>query len=202
MLFKRRNPPTRWERIRLWLWPRRSVSRSLRYMGKRILRISAAPYVVAAGLAVGVFMACTPFFGLHIFLALIIAWFARVNLGAAAIGTAFANPITIPFLMGIDYVIGDYVLGFFGIVAHTPPGKEVTLNNFLDAWKELSFSDAWEPIVRPILVGAPVTGIFFAVLAYAGAYWATSRYQHRRRERIAEKIKLKLSTGKIAGRCT
>lgn len=202
MLFKRRKSPTRWERIRLWLWPRRSFYRSLCYMGKRILRISATPHAVASGLAVGFFMACTPLFGLHIFLALIVAWFARANLGAAAIGTAFSNPITIPFIMGIDYVIGNYVLTYFGIVAHMPLDTEVTLNNFLDVWKDLSFSDAWQPIFRPLSVGALVTGVFFAVLAYTGAYWATARYQRRRRERIAQKSKLKFLTGKISGRCT
>ena len=63
MLFQRRNPPTRKERLRLLVWPRRSFSRSLRYGGKRILRITASPHAVAAGLAVGVFSAFTPFFG-------------------------------------------------------------------------------------------------------------------------------------------
>ncbi|HMM65076.1 MAG TPA: DUF2062 domain-containing protein, partial [Mesorhizobium sp.] len=38
MLFKRRETESLWERLRVWLWPRRSFSRSLQYFSKRILR--------------------------------------------------------------------------------------------------------------------------------------------------------------------
>ncbi|TIN70311.1 MAG: DUF2062 domain-containing protein, partial [Mesorhizobium sp.] len=41
MLFRRRKPDGLYERVRTYLWPRRSFSRSLQYFSKRILRLKA-----------------------------------------------------------------------------------------------------------------------------------------------------------------
>ncbi len=100
MLFQRRNPRPEKERLRLLVWPRRSFSRSLRYGGKRILRITASPHAVAAGLAVGVFSAFTPFFGFHLIIAIVLAYVLAGNIAAAALGTTLANPLTLPFIWG------------------------------------------------------------------------------------------------------
>ena len=48
MLFRRRKPDGFLERVRTYLWPRRSFSRSLQYFSKRILRLKATPHAVAA----------------------------------------------------------------------------------------------------------------------------------------------------------
>src|SRR5690606_26323749 len=92
MLFRSRHKPSFSEKTRLLLWPRRSFSRSFRYYGKRIMRITASPHAIAAGLAIGVFAAFTPFFGFHFIIAVILAYLLAGNIGAAALGTAVANP--------------------------------------------------------------------------------------------------------------
>ena len=53
MLFKRRAQATRWEKLRLSLWPRVSWQRSLLYYLKRTLRLSGTPHAIAMGSAVG-----------------------------------------------------------------------------------------------------------------------------------------------------
>ena len=55
MLFKRREAESFLERMRVHVWPRRSWSRSSRYVVYRLGRLSDTPHAVALGFAVGVF---------------------------------------------------------------------------------------------------------------------------------------------------
>lgn len=97
MPFRRREPVGFSEKIRDLFWPRTGF-RSLRYMKLRLLRLSASPHSVAAGVAIGVGVAWTPFLGVHIIIAMALGFLLRVNLVAAALGTTFANPLTFPFI--------------------------------------------------------------------------------------------------------
>lgn len=165
------------------IWPRRSFSRSLRYMGKRITRITASPHAVAAGLAVGVFAAFTPFFGFHLVLAIVLAYIIAGNVAAAAIGTALANPLTIPFIWGGTYEIGRMIVDEHG------SEKTLPLSQVLDSeiFRQLSFTELWEPVLKPMLFGSLVLGLGCALLVYVVALWATGRYRDKRRQRIALK---------------
>ena len=87
MLFRRRSHISLAERVRVWLWPRRSWRRSGSYHLKRLLRLSGSPYSIAMGCAAGAFASFTPLMGFHIILSGAIAWCLRGNLIAAAIGT-------------------------------------------------------------------------------------------------------------------
>src|SRR5437868_1683096 len=111
MLFRRRIPPNLPERIRVWAWPRSSWGRSLRYFGKRILRLNATPHSVAAGVAAGIAISFTPLIGLHTIVALALAFVIRGNLIAAALGTMLGNPVVLPFLLGASYRLGTWLLG-------------------------------------------------------------------------------------------
>ncbi|MEO1399345.1 MAG: DUF2062 domain-containing protein, partial [Pseudomonadota bacterium] len=111
MLLKRRKPAGFLEILRVSLWPRRSWVRSGRYVTKRILRLTASPHAIAAGVAVGAFTSFTPFMGLHFLLAAVLAWVLRGNLIASALGTFFGNPLTFPFIWAGAYKAGHFVLG-------------------------------------------------------------------------------------------
>lgn len=78
---------------------------------KRLNRIRADPHAVAAGFASGVALSFTPLFGLHILLAIGMAWLLRGHLVAAAIGTAIGNPITFPVIVSGAYATGAAMLG-------------------------------------------------------------------------------------------
>ena len=82
MLFRRRKPATWRNRVREFFWPRKGLGRSVRYLGKRILRLSASPHAVAIGVAAGTFSAFTPFLGLHVILAVALAYALAGNLVA------------------------------------------------------------------------------------------------------------------------
>ncbi|RLL76326.1 DUF2062 domain-containing protein [Ochrobactrum soli] len=182
MLFQRRNPLTRRERLRLMLWPRRSFSRSFKYGGKRILRITASPHAVAAGLAVGVFSAFTPFFGFHLIIAIVLAYFLAGNIAAAAIGTTLANPLTLPFIWGSTFELGRFIMN--GSVDAAPPV------HFGRALETMHFDEIWTPLLKPMLFGSTILGTACAVLVYFVTRYAVSGFRRRRVERLAEKHRL------------
>ena len=177
MLFKRRETETLGERLRVWLWPRRSFSRSLRYFSKRVLRLNATPHAVAAGVAAGVFASFFPL-GFHFIIAVVVAWLFAGNLVAAALGTAVGNPLTFPILWGASYETGRLIL-------HR--GAASAPMDFGALLHQLDFSRMWEPLLKPMTVGAVPLGLAFALVSYGVTRWAVAAFQERRRARLAEK---------------
>ncbi len=184
MLFQRRNPPTRSERIKLMVWPRRSFSRSLRYGGKRVLRITASPHAVAAGLAVGVFSAFTPFFGFHLIIAIVLAYLIAGNIAAAALGTTLANPLTLPLIWGGTFEFGRFIMSGGGAGAAPP----MHIGRMLATMR---FEDVWTPLLKPMLFGSTVLGGVAAVIVYFVTRYAVAAFRRRRMERLAEKHRLR-----------
>jgi len=174
MLFRRRKQMNMWERVRLWLWPRRSFSRSIRYMGKRVLRIPATPHSVALGLAIGVFAAFTPLYGLHIIVAIFVAWMLSANIAAAIIGTACANPLTIPLIFSVTYELGRTVL-YVG-------DQSVTMHEFFTLLHDRYLMELWVMFLQ-LFIGSAVLGSIVAVMAYILTLKATTRFRGRRGER-------------------
>jgi uncharacterized protein len=111
MVFRRRNPLSFAQRLRHLFFPPGGWRRSLVYLRLRLTRIPDAPKRVARGIACGVFVGCTPFFGLHLPLAAGLAWVFRGNIVAAMIATAAGNPVTIPILAVVSLDLGRTILG-------------------------------------------------------------------------------------------
>ncbi|OQM73542.1 DUF2062 domain-containing protein [Manganibacter manganicus] len=180
MLFRRRVSESYWERFRLWLWPRRSFSRSLQYFLKRIFRLKATPHAVAAGVASGVFASFFPL-GVHFIIAAAVSYMIAGNLVAAILGTALGNPVTFPFLWGASWETGKLMLHH-----HLPHhGTPAHLGAMLH---DLTVSQLWGPILKPMLVGAVPLGIATGLIFYAVTRWGVGRFQDRRRKRFAERL--------------
>jgi uncharacterized protein (DUF2062 family) len=178
MLFRQREQPDLKERLRVAAWPRRSWSRSARYFVKRVLRLSATPHAIAAGVAAGCLASFTPFIGFHILLSFVIAFIIGGNMIAAAIGTGVGNPLTFPLIWATTFNVGNLVLG------HPPPrapGVGPTHN-----LAERSF-DAIYPLVGPMLTGGVVIGLPVAVILYVLVFYSVKGFQTLRRERLAER---------------
>ncbi|MEK1891479.1 MAG: DUF2062 domain-containing protein [Phyllobacterium sp.] len=174
MLFKRRNKPDLRERLRLALWPRRSVGRSLRYFGKRVLRLRATPHAIASGFACGIFAAFIPILGVHIAVALAIAWLIGGNVAAAVIGTTLGNPLILPFIWAATLEVGRFVMT--GSLQGEPLPHH--LGHML---RNLDISVLWGPLIEPMLIGAVPLGLLAAAIVYFPVRWAVAGFQHRRR---------------------
>lgn len=180
MLFRRRAKVTIGERVRIWLWPRRSFSRSARYFVKRALRLQATPHSIAAGVAIGVFCTFTPFVGLHFIIAAVLAWLSRVNTVAAITGTALGNPITIPFIWGATLQLGNVILrqDLLDDISPETLGKSLI---------DLQFASLWQPVLKPMLIGSVLLGAVAAVIAYFLVLMAARTFREKRRLRLAER---------------
>ncbi|TIU40692.1 MAG: DUF2062 domain-containing protein [Mesorhizobium sp.] len=176
MLFRRRKPDGLYERVRTYLWPRRSFSRSLQYFSKRILRLKATPHAVAAGVAAGVFASFFPV-GFHFIIAALLCWVIAGNLVAAALGAVFfGNPLTFPLL----WETGKLIL-HDRLPTHGPPAH---LGEMLH---NLSFAQLWKPVLEPMLIGAVPLGLAFGLLFYALTRWGMNAFREQRRKRLAER---------------
>jgi uncharacterized protein len=177
MLFRRREKLGFWAKTRA-LWPRRSWSRSLQYMQKRVLRLRASPHAIAAGFAAGIFASFTPFVGFHIILAFAIAYLVAGNMAAVVIGcTVGGNPLTYPLIWASTYELGRYLMD-----AQSPHGPAP--EGFGHALEHMNFLAIWDPILKPMLVGSLPLGIAFAILGYGLVYATAKSFQQRRAHRL------------------
>jgi uncharacterized protein (DUF2062 family) len=171
MLFKRRETESFLARMRVHLWPRRSWTRSSRYVVYRLRRLSATPHAIALGFSVGVFSAITPFLGTHLIMASLVAWIAGGSIIAAVLGTFIGNPLTYPFLWYLTYSVGNFMLGAHGI------RKKIDLS---DGIFHASLAHLW-PILKPMSLGTIPVGLSAAALSYVLVKPAVAAYQRRRR---------------------
>jgi hypothetical protein len=188
MLFRRRKPADFWDRVRTWVWPRRSVWRSAQYFAKRVLRITATPHAIAAGVAAGVLASFTPYLGFHFLIAAAIALCLRGNVVASAFGTAVGNPLTFPFIFGATLAIGRFVL--FG----RHPGS-IEPFNLGQALAHLDFWHIWQPLLWPMTVGGMILGSLAGLIVYLLTRWGTAMFREERRKRLAERAKRRAKSG-------
>jgi uncharacterized protein (DUF2062 family) len=173
MLFRRREAESFLERLRVHVWPRRSWSRSTRYVVHRLRRLSATPHAVALGFAAGVFVSATPFLGFHMVMAALIAWIIGGSMVAAVLGTFVGNPLTYPLFWVATFEVGSLMIGGGAGKLH------------IDLSDGVFQTDQIWPLLKPMTLGALPVGLGLAALSYAVVRPAVNAYQHRRRAMTA-----------------
>jgi uncharacterized protein (DUF2062 family) len=170
-MFRRRNKLPLSRRFRELFWPSIGFRRSTRYLMHRVGRIPGTPSSIALGFAIGVGIAITPFVGLHLAIAVLIAWLIGASPLAAAIGTLTANPWTIPFIMLGIYRLGARMLGE-GSHHHLPRNASFfyLLHHPLQ-------------VLLPMVLGSIPVSIGAGVISFFAARALVARYHRRRRQR-------------------
>jgi uncharacterized protein (DUF2062 family) len=174
MLFKRREAESFLERMRVHLWPRRSWTRSSRYVVYRLRRLSDTPHAVALGFAIGVFTAVTPFLGTHMVLAALFAWVIGGSVVTALLGTFIGNPLTSPLFWYSTYEVGSLMLG--GDVSK----RSIDLSGGIF---QKSLEQLW-PILKPMTLGSIPVGLALAALSYVLVKPMVEAYKNRRRREL------------------
>lgn len=169
MLFRRREAESFLERMRVHLWPRRSWSRSTRYIVHRVRRLSATPHAVALGFAAGVFVSATPFIGFHMVMSALLAWIIGGSMVAAVLGTFVGNPLTYWLFWIATFEVGSLMLG----------GGVSDLH--IDFSEGIPQTDQIWPLLKPMTLGAIPVGLALGALSYVLVRPAVNAYQHRRR---------------------
>lgn len=154
----------------------------MRYFKKRVMRLSASPHAIAAGVAAGIFASFTPFVGLHFILSFVVAFLVAGNLIAAALGTAVGNPLTFPFIWAASFEVGRTVMG--GQVSFADTFARADLSAGL---LSQSFDKVW-PVIVPMVVGGAMLGSVAGLIGYFVTRYAVSAYQSARRHRFEQKL--------------
>jgi uncharacterized protein (DUF2062 family) len=167
--------------------------RSGQYVTKRILRLTATPHAVAAGVAAGAFTSFSPFMGLHFLIAFVLAWVVRGNLLASALGTFVGNPLTFPFIWAASYNTGQYLLHNADATA-AAPDIVLAMKNVMSAVFELNGEAAihaleliWDPLLLPMLVGGSLIGLVMAIPIYFLTRRAAALFRESRRNKLISK---------------
>ncbi|MGH6762829.1 MAG: DUF2062 domain-containing protein [Phyllobacterium sp.] len=181
MLFRRRTEPGFRQKMHDLVWPRTSLSRSLRYVTKRVLRLTASPHAIAAGVAAGVFASTTPLLGFHTILAMALTWLISGNMIAAVVGTAFGNPIVLPIIWGVTLETGRFIL----TGSWSGEGAPENLGHML---AHLDFEVLWQPYIKPMLVGSVPVGLALALGFYLVTRWAVHIFRQKRQARLAANV--------------
>ena len=176
MIFKRRNKRLTLARLKDIMIPRKGWRRAIDYIIYRIKRIPDTPHKIAIGLAIGVFCSFTPFFGLHIFLAALLAYLCKGNIVAALLGTFFGNPITWPFIASFSIKVGQMILG------NSSGNFETSLDQFIAAFNAFMYgvtsifgygNSDWNLVYHfvkelflPYFIGGSILGLATALVSY------------------------------------
>ncbi|MDP3959125.1 MAG: DUF2062 domain-containing protein [Pseudorhodobacter sp.] len=208
MVFKRRNPRSLLQWLKVLVWPRGGWSRAARYVNFRVRRLPDAPHRIARGIFAGVVISFTPLFGFHLFLAALIALVMRGNVIAALLATFVGNPITFPFIAVFSVELGHALLG----AGHGLPAWQIVAG-FGQAGAELwaniraMFGDEvthWErlgqffhQVFLPYLVGGVLLGSVAGLVGYYLGLPLIIGYQKLRRKRREDRI-LKLRAARDA----
>jgi len=135
---------------------------------RRLLHEHSEPSRLGAAVAVGVVVGCSPLFGLHIWIALLLAWALRLNKVAVILGSHVSIPPLAPFIAFAGVQIGSRLLHGTWVslaLADVSLGRIPTLlRTFLLDW----------------MVGGLIVGAALAVPAFLTVYAAAQRRQTKR----------------------
>ena len=84
--------------------------RFVSYYKLKLARLPASSYAISSGFACGSMVSFTPLLGFHFLLAIMFAYLLRANYIAALLGTIIGNPVTFPFIWGLIYKVGAFVV--------------------------------------------------------------------------------------------
>jgi hypothetical protein len=139
---------------------------------RELLRFDDPPRRLAVALAVGVFVSCTPFWGLQTVLAIVVAAVFRLNRAATVLGTWLNLPWFAPIVYGAAIKIGLLV---------APGLREADAASFDLLLRDpgaLSWGTVWSWLrgsSLPLLVGSTIVGLVAGAATYAIALTALRR---------------------------
>ncbi len=147
---------------------------------QRFLKIRGTPVEISLGFALGVFIGMTPTMGAQMIIAFFFAAFLRCNKISAAIGVWITNPVTAPFIYGVNYYVGEQTLKALNVPMPSIGFSSAQMANFLQKTPE---------ILLALTVGGAILGLILSVIAYYSSFFIISRYRRNVRSRFGEKLR-------------
>ena len=195
MVFKRRDRRPLWRVALEFLWPRGGWGRASHYLLHRLRRLPDPPHRIARGVAAGVFVVFSPFFGLHFVFAAVLARLMRGNILAALLATFAGNPLTYVPIAAVSLQTGHFLLGRGGV--EDGEIRRSLLGKFRDAGGDLAnnllapftgrvadwtgLQVFYDEVFLPCMVGGLAPGAVAGVAAYYLSLPIVRAYQNRRK---------------------
>ena len=171
---------------------RTAYNKLMRFIKFRILHANDSPHRIALGVALGIFIAWMPVFGLHILVALGLCIILRANKLAALACVWVSNPFTLVPIYYSDYFIGKAALKSFNLGGATATDAHVRAmfaqfspGSFFSNLFQVEFWGNMLKLVGEIGYELWVGAIIIGSLISIGAYFLTYYFivQHRRKSR-------------------
>lgn len=156
------------------------------YLRKKVLRLSASPHAIGAGVASGAAVSMFPLIGLHFLLGFVLAYITRGNMIAAAIGTAWGNPLSFPFFFAAAYAVGDWLRGGDGVSAAEAGQLDAVGDQLNQGLFSGGFEAIW-PAFSTMMIGAIPNAILVFGVFYFAVRWLVIGFRSARSARLAEK---------------
>jgi uncharacterized protein (DUF2062 family) len=200
VVFKRRDSRSILRLVGEVFWPRGGWVRAFHYVKHRMHRLPGTPEEIARGVFAGAFTVFTPFFGLHFFVAALLAKMMRGSILAALLATFIGNPLTYVPIAIISLQTGHWMLGtsMGGTVDDSLFSKFSSAagdlwHNFKAIftperahWGELH--RFYDDVFFPWMVGSIIPGLICAMLCYYLSVPVIRAYQKRRVARMRKKM--------------
>ncbi|WP_371039055.1 DUF2062 domain-containing protein [Rhodosalinus sp. FB01] len=211
MVFKRRDRRNWWTVMATALWPKGGWGRAFRYVKYRMRRLPGTPESIGRGIWAGVFVTFTPFYGLHFFIAMAMAWMMRGNVIASLFGTFFGNPLTYVPIGVISLKTGHLIMGttfdekdgrslldkFMGAGGDLRDNLWAWLTGAPQDWRGLAVF--YDDVFLPYTIGGIIPGIIAATAMYFLSVPVIRAYQKRRAAKVMERLEKKLHRASSAG---
>jgi len=197
-VFKRRDSRNWLKIVADFFYPRGGWTRAASYVAHRLRRLPDSPHKISRGIAAGVFVSFTPFFGFHFVLAAMVAAALRGNILASLLATFFGNPLTFPVIATVSLEVGNTLMGRTAVL----PVRD-TVRAFGDAsvelWRNLkalftmdtphweSLGGFFDSVFLPYLLGGLLPGLAAGIAAYFLSQPVIAAYQAHRRKKLRKK---------------
>ncbi len=153
----------------------KSLSRLARYYYLKLISLKEKPHTVALGLAIGVFVGCTPTVPVQMALAVSLAIVLRGSKVAAAAGVWISNPLNLPVFYYAEYLVGRWILGWQ--ISFKP--RDYSIFTLISEAQRL---------IKMMTLGGVVIGVPAALITYLIAYKIVAAAKTRREQRLAQAL--------------
>ena len=156
------------------MWSPATVGRKL----AAVMSLDDPPAKIALGLSVGMFVSCTPFYGLHTLMAVGAAVALRLNKAVTVTGAWLNLPWFAPVVYGVSLKVGELVRR-----RGEEPGRWSDL--IVAMWSPRSWSRVAEQLFAALLVGTTIVGLLAGVVTYVVSLLAIRELRRPRSGREA-----------------
>lgn len=139
---------------------------------QRFIRLRASPHAIAGGMALGLFIGMSPFFGLHVITAIALAALFKWSKISALIGVQITNALTAPMIYPINYWVGVKLAGSSGRAIWP---ADFSLGELAKLFRESTH------IMMDLMIGGAVLGVPLAIVGYVLTLRMVMAYRRRRR---------------------